>query len=314
MASGRRVQLGLGGLDDLPDVIDVSSPAARPDLSIQVAPAVGDLETRPVPAESAGHGDLVDIDEVARNPLNQRKKFDEAKIAKLAASIKALTQMHACPVVTRKAFLAIHPDLETAVGAAGYVLVAGERRWRAVSLLGDRQLKISVQDELAADEGTFAAAGVTENDNREDFGPIEEAEAILDLVNRVGSGKAAAEKLGVSPPLITQRLHLLNLTPQMRDLVRDGEIPIEAAREIGRSVPAGEQMQFWLTQRWQDAKKVPKPPPPPDAPAPARRGRPPSKVRIEWSVDAGPDEIARELRKVLDSRVVQELADLLQAD
>ena len=288
--------------------------AAPDETSTPISP-VPDLSVETTPDTPAGVlPTMVDLDDVARNPLNQRKTFDQEKLLKLAASIKALTQMHACPVVTRKAFLAIHPGLASEIGSAGFVLVAGERRLRAVTILGDRQLKIDVQDELASDEVTFAAAGVSENDEREDFSPIEEAEAILDLVDRAGSGKAAAEKLGVSPPLITQRLHLLKLTEPMRQLVRDNQIPIEVARNIGRDVPPDEQMQFWLTQRWQEAKRVPKPPPPSDAPAPARRGRPPSKVRIEWSVDAGPDEIARELKKVLDSRVVEELADLLRAD
>jgi ParB family chromosome partitioning protein len=301
--AGKRVELGLDALDNLP-LLDGSEPG----------PPVSVVRRDPPPSADAsaesGQPTLVQLPDVAENPVNRREQFGD--LEELAASMRAVGQVQACAAVTRRAFISIYPEHESALAAARYVLVAGARRHRAAQL-NKTPLEVRVNDAWAQSRGHFYAACIAENGPRLNFLPWEEAVAIRELAQELGSNKAAAERLGLSAQVVSQRLSIFRLSEPMQELLRAGDLPIEPARTIAANVEPDRQLQVWLEQRWREARKVPKPPTP-DSPPPARRGRPPRSVRVQWPIEAEAGAIAAELRKVLDSRVIAELVEELRVD
>jgi ParB family chromosome partitioning protein len=283
-------------------VLDASAPSVGPPL---VPGLVGD-NTREL-----GTPTVVELYDVAENPVNRREQF--GNLEELAASMLAVGQVQACAAVTRDAFLRIYPEHKAAITGAGYVLVAGARRRRAAELNGT-SLEIRVNDAWAESRGRFYAACIAENGPRLNFLPWEEAVAIRELVEELGTNKAAGERLGLSPQVISQRLTVFRLSEPMQELLRAGELPVEPARTIAANVPRDEQLQVWQEQRWREARQVPKPPPVPGVAAPVRRGRPIQAVRVQWPTEAGAEVIAAELRKVLDATVIAALAEQLRPD
>ena len=109
---------------------------------------------------SAGESMLeISVEEIAPNPQQPRKAFDQAAIEKLASSIKTSGMIQ--PVVVRRA-------------GAGYELIAGERGWRAARLAGLARIPAIIRE--AADAEALELA-LVENLLREDLNPLEEAEA-----------------------------------------------------------------------------------------------------------------------------------------
>jgi ParB family chromosome partitioning protein len=297
MAGGKRVQLGLGALDDLPVLS-----GATPPVDTGIAPSSPGGGAPDVPPTVA---DLADI---AENPVNQRESFGD--IEELAASMHAVGQVQACAAVTSEAFLRLYPDRREAIGDARYVLVTGARRRRAAEL-NKAPLEIRVNDAWAESRGQFYAACIAENGPRLNFQPWEEAIAIRELVDELGSNKAAAERLGLSPQIVSQRLSIFRLSDPMQKLLRAGELPIEPARTIAANVEAEDQLRAWQEQRWKEARRVPKPSSA-GSPTPSRRGRPPRAVRVEWPIGADPRAVAVELAKVLELDAISALADELR--
>ena len=100
--------------------------------------------------------------------LNQpRKRFDEAALADLAASI----QEHGI----------IQPLTVRRLGTGYYQIIAGERRWRAAKLAGRREVPVVV---IEADDRKVMELGLIENLQRENLNPVEEAEGYLAQIGR----------------------------------------------------------------------------------------------------------------------------------
>jgi ParB family transcriptional regulator, chromosome partitioning protein len=191
----------------------------------------------------------VRLDHVAANPLNTRDVHAHPeKISVLAQSMHEHGQLQACAVVNRTAFLAIFPEHEESIGDATYVQVTGARRRAAAIEAGLATLDIAIKNRLAETRAAFLSATATENIEREDYDPIEEALAVKALAEECGSQKEAAAKLSRTPPWVTQRLNLLKLTPEMQRLVRAGEIPIRVARDLAL-LPADGQLAAWREQQ-----------------------------------------------------------------
>ena len=177
----------------------------------------------------------VGVDQVALNPLNPRKvNRSSPAVERIRKSIAEVGQIQASTVVTRRAFLVIHSEHEQTIGAAPYVLVAGEQRRAAVELLG-RPLKIAVDDELAATRARFLAATLAENLDRANLNAVEEARGVQSLVAECGTGKAAAEQLGRTAAWVSQRLNLLKLISEVQAaLVDENEetrLPLRVVRD-----------------------------------------------------------------------------------
>ncbi len=158
----------------------------------------------------------LNVDEIMVNSNQPRKYFDEGKISELAESIKnnGLIQ----PVTVRK----------TASGK--YEIVAGERRYRACRQLGiDRIPAI----EVAASDMKGYELALIENIQRVDLNPVEEAESYLMLMEIYGyTQEKLADKLGKTRSSLSNKLRILKLPLNVKEMLKKGEISYGHARTL----------------------------------------------------------------------------------
>jgi ParB/RepB/Spo0J family partition protein len=127
---------------------------------------------------------------IQRDQAQPRRTFDEAKLKDLAASITA--QGIVQPVVVR-------PDPDD---GERYILIAGERRWRAAQIAGLDTIPAVVR---SPDSPDILAIQLIENINRENVAILEEAEAVARLVDELGKAALAAKSLGKPAAWVSQR-------------------------------------------------------------------------------------------------------------
>ena len=212
--------------------------------------------------------------EIEPDPDQPRKRFDEAALAELAASIQENGLLQ--PIAVRPKPL-----------GAGYLIIAGERRWRAARLAGLDEVPALVKD--VTDEQA-AALALIENLQREDLDPIEVAEGCHQLIEKYGlTQETAAKRLGKSRSAVTNSLRLLNLPDDVRAKVSDGSLSAGHAKAL-LGLPddarirqaAGEITARGLNVRQAEAlcKKLARPPKAPK-PKPDAFTRPKRAVEIE---------------------------------
>ena len=149
----------------------------------------------------------VAIGRIRQNPHQPRKAFDEDDLARLSASIREHGVLQ--PLVVR-------------ADGDGFQLIAGERRLRAAQRAGLDAVPIHVVD--FNDQQVFEAA-LVENVQRADLNAIEKAQGFKDYLERFGlKQEHLAERLGLDRTTISNLLGLLNLTPQVQDWVRVGQL------------------------------------------------------------------------------------------
>ena len=155
---------------------------------------------------------IVDIDP---NPNQPRKNFDSEKLDELAESIRN----HGL----------LQPLVVTPQGSR-YLLVAGERRWRAARLAG---LSLVPAVVMNLDAKSIAEIALVENLQRDDLNPLEEAEGIAQLMEQFAiTQEDAAQRLGRSRPAIANALRLLQLTAPVKAMVRYGKLSAGHARAL----------------------------------------------------------------------------------
>lgn len=192
----------------------------------------------------------VPLTRLAPNLVNPRQDFGtEDELIDFGKSLLR-RQNQACPVVSRSAYLKLWPDDANATGDVDYVLVSGERRYRAATAVGMTTLDCVVNDDFATDRKTFMEAVVSENVDRQNFDPIEEAYAVQALVTEFGSNRAVAQHFERVDGWVTQRVLLTHLAREVQDLVRKKTIPLEAARSLGKQARDNEwstvdQLAWW---------------------------------------------------------------------
>lgn len=192
----------------------------------------------------------VPLARLSPNLVNPRQDFGtEDELIDFGKSL-ARRQNQPCPVVSRVAYLKLWPDHADRIGDVDYVLVSGERRYRAATTVGLPALDCVANDDFAADRKTFMEAVVSENVDRQNFDPIEEAYAVQSLVREFGSNRAVAQHFERVDGWVTQRLLLTNLAPEVQNLVRDKAMPLEAARKLGKLArdngwDAKQQTMWW---------------------------------------------------------------------
>ncbi|MCK1817190.1 ParB/RepB/Spo0J family partition protein [Streptomyces sp. XM4011] len=169
---------------------------------------------------------------MAHNPFNPRDGLTE--LEETAAFLTERGQIQPLAVVRRAAFLSAHPDQADTLGAAQYVVIDGTRRLAATGIAGLTELRIDVNDSLAASAADMLEGALVANIHRVDVPPLDQAKAIQELVDVHGSQAQVAKRLGKTPAWVSQRLALLELTPELQDKVETGELKVEPARRIGR--------------------------------------------------------------------------------
>ena len=217
----------------------------------------------------ASRPDLVHVhpDTVAPTPLNPRRAFDDTELTELGEDMRS-GQLQPCVAVAKAAYLKLYPEhADQLPDGCRYVMAAGERRWRAALKVGLDSLDLMLRHDLTETRVRFLAAVLSENVQRANFNPIEEADglrAMLELHD--GNQAAAARAMGKSKAWFNQRIGLLRLSDEMVHLVLEGKLT--AFRDMRRyaALPPGEQYATWKTD--QEQPRPPKADPAPDGEQP----------------------------------------------
>jgi ParB family transcriptional regulator, chromosome partitioning protein len=172
------------------------------------------------------------LTDLAHNPFNPRTNLGD--LQETADSLLERGQIQPVTVVTRQAFLTAHPGQDDHLGTARYVVIDGNRRLGAARLAGLDDLRIDVNDTLAASAADIIESALVANIHREALTPLEEAEALATLVKVHGSQRQVARRVGKTHVWVSQRLALRDLTPELKDALRVGDINVEDARQVAR--------------------------------------------------------------------------------
>ncbi|MEF9969714.1 MAG: ParB/RepB/Spo0J family partition protein [Ruthenibacterium sp.] len=170
-------------------------------------------------AGSAVGGDgvtMLRLAEIEPDKDQPRKKFDDAALSELAASIMEHGVLQ--PIMVRP------------VPAGGYKIVAGERRWRAARLAGLGEIPVLVKE---ISDDTAMEIALIENLQREDLDPVEEALGYQQLMERCNyTQETAAAKLSKSRSAVANSLRLLSLPKKVLDALRAGKLSVGHAKVI----------------------------------------------------------------------------------
>ncbi|MCP3760219.1 ParB/RepB/Spo0J family partition protein [Streptomyces sp. TBY4] len=256
----------------------------------------------------------VPIEALAHNPFNLREDLTE--IHELAASLAARGQLQPLAVATRMAFMEAHPGNAESLGRAPYVVIDGNRRLAAAQRAGLRTMQIHVNDSLASSAADILESALIANVHRVDVAPMDQARALQELVEVHGSQAQVAKRLGKTPAWVSQRLTLLNLTPELQDKVETGELKVEPARRIGRlpqedQASAAEEAVNAVNPPRQRTRPTPPTQNPTQDPTPDPDLSPtPSPRRITITADS-PDTIADALTAHLTPDDLKAVTELL---
>ncbi len=149
----------------------------------------------------------IELEKIIPNPDQPRSDFQEEEIKGLAESIKSVGLIQ--PIIVRKK-------------ESAYVIVAGERRYRATKLNGARRIKAIV---IEADEELNFTLALIENIQRENLNPIEEAKAYKVLISNFKLKQTdVAKKVGKERATITNAIRLLNLPEIIQQALSEKKI------------------------------------------------------------------------------------------
>ena len=168
----------------------------------------------------------IPVASIRPNPHQPRKHFDDAALDALAASIRRRGVLQPVQVVR---------------DGDGYILIAGERRWRAAQKAGLRTIPAVVRE---LEPAAWTEVALIENLQREDLNPIEEAEAYRLLHEEYGlTQDAIAERVGKSRSHIANMMRLLQLAPAVQEAVRSGRLSAGHAKALA-SLPPERQREL----------------------------------------------------------------------
>ena len=157
----------------------------------------------------------IGVDEIQPNPDQPRSRFDDEALEELAASIEEVGVLQ--PVVVRRS-------------EGGYVLVAGERRWRAAKKAGLDSIPAVVRE--SSDDSALVEA-LIENVQRQDLTPLEEAHAYKQLLEEYGmTQEEVAQRVGKSRPAVANTLRLLQLPGPIQAMVDSSTLSAGHARAL----------------------------------------------------------------------------------
>ena len=203
--------LGNFDFDITPDV--VSSPKEK--ITVQVSEE--DIKDRVL---------YVSVDKITPNVNQPRKSFDDDSLEELSASIKNQG--------------VLQPLLVEKITDDSYVIVAGERRFRAAKIAGLSEVPVIVK---SFNEVQRIEVALIENIQRENLNAIDEAAAYQYLIQKSGlTQEEVAEKVGKKRSTVTNSLRLLQLPDQMKDDIVSGVLTAGHARAILSLVNPNDRM------------------------------------------------------------------------
>ncbi|HUT54720.1 MAG TPA: ParB/RepB/Spo0J family partition protein [bacterium] len=176
--------------------------------------------------EPAGGGLIqIELGRISPSPFQPRQRFPEAAIKELSESIKAQGILQ--PLVVRPR------------AKGGYELIAGERRLKAAKVAGLETVPALVRD---VDDKSALELSLVENLQREDLGPLEEAQAYRRLLTEFGyTQEELSRRVGKDRATVANALRLLNLPEDIKNDLAEGRITAGHARAM---LMAGTQAQM----------------------------------------------------------------------
>jgi len=179
---------------------------------------LGDVELAYKAELNEGNSDIVkdiDLDLIVENPYQPRKNFDETALRELSESIKRHGLIQ--PIIV------IEKDGE-------YMLIAGERRFRATKLLGESKIKAIVAD---IESQSLRELALIENIQREDLNPIELANSYKELIDEYKiTQDGLANIIHKSRVQITNTMRLLSLSAVTQEYIKEGKLTQGHAKVI----------------------------------------------------------------------------------
>ena len=177
--------------------------------------------------EEKANAQEMPLSKISANPNQPRKNFDEQALRELADSI----QKHGV----------IMPIVVNDNKDGTYMIIAGERRFRACKIAGRNTIPVVIRN---YSQREIKEISLIENLQREDLNPIEAATAMKQLMIEYKlTQDELAERIGKSRPAVANTLRLLNLCPEVMMMVAEGKLSAGHARTLV-PLPAEDQQQF----------------------------------------------------------------------
>ena len=195
---------GLGsllGLDDLEDEVVVVKKEVKEETAV---------------SDSKNDILYIDVNKIDVNPNQPRRTFDEDALKELATSIKQ--------------YGVVQPILVKKTAGDRYMIVAGERRYRASRMVNLSTIPAIVREYTDAEVKEIA---LLENIQRQDLNPIETAKAMRELMDVYAwTQEELADRIGKSRSNVANTLRLLNLSEGVLNLVVEGKLSSGHARAL----------------------------------------------------------------------------------
>lgn len=141
----------------------------------------------------------IPVTSIEKNPYQPRQHFDRQQLEELASSIKQYGILQ--PIILKK------------VSPKNYIIIAGERRFRAAKIAGFTEISAIIRD---LNENEMAEIAIIENLQRENLNYFEEAEGFKNLIEQFSlTQEEVAKKVGKSQSSVANKLRLLKLSPKV---------------------------------------------------------------------------------------------------
>ncbi|MEV5899411.1 ParB/RepB/Spo0J family partition protein [Streptomyces sp. NPDC052127] len=190
-----------------------------------------------VPTDGVAPPTELPVHRISPNPDNPRSSLGD--LTDLAGSLKTHGQKQAITVMNRDAYIKANPDRATDLEHdITHVVIDGSSRLAAAREAGLTTLKVMVSDEQGGTSEELLESALVANIHRQDLDELDEARALQRLLAIHGSQRALAKRLHRSQGWVSQRVALLNLTPELQS--RIGQEPIDLLRAVGNK-PANQQ-------------------------------------------------------------------------
>lgn len=179
--------------------------------------AIFEIESNELPSKKSAHAfEEVSITSVMPNPKQPRTHFDEEALDELAESIRTLGVIQ--PITVRK------EQDDT------YIIISGERRWRASQRAGLETIPVYVRE---ADDQRLLEMAIVENIQRQDLNAIEVALSLQRLVDECSMTQdTLGERIGKKRSTVANYMRLLKLPVEVQLAIREGIISMGHARAL----------------------------------------------------------------------------------
>ena len=178
--------------------------------------AIFGTEKPTIKATPMNHMAEIAISEIIPNPTQPRTKFDDEALQELADSIRQLGVIQ--PITVKK-----NKD-------GKYIIISGERRWRASQIVGLENLPAYIRE---VDDENLHAMALVENIQRQDLNAIEIALGMQRLIEECGlTQEAMAEKVGKKRSTVSNYMRLLSMPSEVQLALKEGIISMGHAKAI----------------------------------------------------------------------------------